>query len=101
MGDPARRETQENHARMRAWERFRCSLQARDLYRLCKLIERRRVPFVAAQSVGVSIWRVELPNGRLAHAAFDAETRMIRTFFPPAWGAGSTEGNPPPILRHA
>jgi hypothetical protein len=92
-----RREAQIAHARMRAWCRFECDLTPKELIRLAKAVEKRHYPLVANHSREKSVWCLMLPNGRTAHAVFDSETRMIATFFPPAWGAGNTEGVSRPL----
>lgn len=92
-----KREAQFQHARGRAWQRFGCDLSERDVAQLVRSIQKRHARFIANQAREKSVWAVTLPNGKLAHVIFNSDTRMIATVFPPAWGAGTTEGKSIPF----
>lgn len=89
-------EAQRRHARRRAAERFGCALTDEDMDALVARIQAQGVDRrpLARQSLRLTVWEVDLPNGRIAAAVYDKNRHEIVTFTPLAWWEkGQDDGN--------
>ena len=71
------------HAKRRAFERYGVVLNRDDLRTLVRQIQREPGRFIERRTTRITIWRVTLPDGQEAIAAYDSRRGSIATLLPP------------------